>query len=804
MNRSGRKGNRSTEKARDCEWVGGRVLSPFFVTEGQPYRPEMILWLEMPDELILNGTMIDPKAPDVSFSEALVKAMESPMVGPPRRPGRIRVADRGLAEEIRHAPAGIEIVVAPTPEIDRVLHHMAESFPAEGVEEASYFEGGRIFLETVEGLFKAAEVLFHVAPWKLGGDTHLLRLDIPRFGVEGACVSIIGSLGESLGFVIFPSFEGYERFIAATEAAGASKGPIDLGTRTLALHFERGADLPARMRREVSEHGWPVAGSDAYPWVQKRDRDGLLGPLAERDVQIVSACATSLSAFFAKHGRLFESDDFEPLCESYFDRNDLEVRFTVPYEAGPLFEVSAPQGSGPPQQKGKTKVGRNAPCPCGSGKKYKKCCLGKEEVARGASRDTSHVHVVDERLVSEMLRFAARRFGKAFHRVEMDFRDPGEAVQLFIPWSVYHFVIDGKPVVRWFIEEQKRRLSDTESEWLEAQQASWLSIWEVTRVDPDRGRLWLRDLLSGEERTVREVSACETLAKRDVALGRVVDHAGMSVLCGLYPRILPPMEAAEVVQRVRGRLRRKRAVPAEKLREEKIGRYMIRCWEEAVEEMLVRRSALPRLQNTDGEDLLLTIDHFEFEPAARREVEARLASLDGAEPPDSDDPDMIYTFVRSGNPKQMGLENTIIGTAKLADGKLRLETNSVRRADRLRAQIEEACGELVRHRTREHSDPSALLKHRGARRTRDEQPPLIPPEDAARLAREFKERHYAGWVDLPIPALGGMTPREGVRTKEGKNRVDLLLKDMENRQNRMPEEERFDFSGLRKKLGLEG
>jgi preprotein translocase subunit SecA len=25
------------------------------------------------------------------------------------------------------------------------------------------------------------------------------------------------------------------------------------------------------------------------------------------------------------------------------------------------------------------KVGRNDPCPCGSGKKYKKCCLGKDE-----------------------------------------------------------------------------------------------------------------------------------------------------------------------------------------------------------------------------------------------------------------------------------------------------------------------------------------------------------------------------------------------------------------------------------------
>jgi preprotein translocase subunit SecA len=26
------------------------------------------------------------------------------------------------------------------------------------------------------------------------------------------------------------------------------------------------------------------------------------------------------------------------------------------------------------------KVGRNDPCPCGSGKKYKKCCLPREEV----------------------------------------------------------------------------------------------------------------------------------------------------------------------------------------------------------------------------------------------------------------------------------------------------------------------------------------------------------------------------------------------------------------------------------------
>ena len=31
-----------------------------------------------------------------------------------------------------------------------------------------------------------------------------------------------------------------------------------------------------------------------------------------------------------------------------------------------------------PPQRFVTKIGRNEPCPCGSGRKYKRCCLGKE------------------------------------------------------------------------------------------------------------------------------------------------------------------------------------------------------------------------------------------------------------------------------------------------------------------------------------------------------------------------------------------------------------------------------------------
>jgi len=44
-------------------------------------------------------------------------------------------------------------------------------------------------------------------------------------------------------------------------------------------------------------------------------------------------------------------------------------------------------------------AGRNDPCPCGSGKKYKKCCIGKEPVAPSPPR--SKVSVAEMRHVAE-------------------------------------------------------------------------------------------------------------------------------------------------------------------------------------------------------------------------------------------------------------------------------------------------------------------------------------------------------------------------------------------------------------------
>jgi len=44
-----------------------------------------------------------------------------------------------------------------------------------------------------------------------------------------------------------------------------------------------------------------------------------------------------------------------------------------------------------------SRIGRNDPCPCGSGKKYKKCCLDREPAAASVPADISPAELVQRR-----------------------------------------------------------------------------------------------------------------------------------------------------------------------------------------------------------------------------------------------------------------------------------------------------------------------------------------------------------------------------------------------------------------------
>jgi hypothetical protein len=196
-------------------------------------------------------------------------------------------------------------------------------------------------------------------------------------------------------------------------------------------------------------------------------------------------------------------------------------------------------------------VGRNDPCPCGSGKKYKKCCLAKAGPSLGAWTASERASAL-ERLMGFALRaeFDADRaaaeltfWGKRLEKLtEAETR---EAMAFEQSRFGFHecFAFDcrlrgGGTLVERFLERHAGDLRSGELRYLERMRLSHLRPYEVQAVRPDEG-LDLLDLWANKRVRVRERLATRQLVQWDVLAARVIlGPDGEPVLDGspyLYP-----------------------------------------------------------------------------------------------------------------------------------------------------------------------------------------------------------------------------------------------------------------------------
>ena len=58
------------------------------------------------------------------------------------------------------------------------------------------------------------------------------------------------------------------------------------------------------------------------------------------------------------------------------------------------------------------------------------------------------------------------------------------------------------------------------------------------------------------------------------------------------------------------------------------------------------------------------------------------------------------------------------------------------------------------------------------------------------------------WLDDAVPALDGLTPREAARLPRARPKLEILLKELEQSEERLPEQPRIDRRWLRGALDL--
>jgi len=371
---------------------------------------------------------------------------------------------------------------------------------------------------------------------------------------------------------------------------------------------------------------------------------------------------------------------------------------------------------------------RNDPCPCGSGRKYKVCHLGRE------------MHSLDDRagwLYLKASRFLRDRRPLATEElaglVVDEIGQPGSLDELADGPFLRDIVLHEEGVFDEFLAARDGLLPDDEA----LLAAQWAlvdrGVFEVLHTTGTE--LDLRDLARGDR--IRVVNT----------------HPSNSIRAGML-LVGRPLPVGQTYRAFSGFM----AVPHGH------ERAMLAAIEsgdsEEIAKVLAAILAPPRLSNTDGQDLIAhTITWRVAQPDA---VDKALvgAGLQG----DGDD---HWTLVRDSKNQ----ENTVIASVHLDGDELAAEVNSAERAAELQLLVAEALpdAEVVDVDVHPFEVPDEPVRTSGMRPADLDDPAI----------RAVLAEHIAGyerrWLDQSIPALGGRTPREAAGDPIGREELTRLL-----------------------------
>lgn len=478
--------------------------------------------------------------------------------------------------------------------------------------------------------------------------------------------------------------------------------------------------------------------------------------------------------------------------------------------------------------------GRNDPCPCGSGKKYKHCCLVKDSAPTDAEFLWRKLKQLNEGLITRLLDTAVDTFGKeAIYEAWDEFMlweedapgfDPKSPhVQVFWPWFYHHWLPDpnetvikpGAPMdlspTLAYLKKSGDRLDPLVRRYLVACHEAPFSFHDVLACEPGKGFV-LRDIVSGEERGVIEHGGSKHAEAGDILFAQVVVLDGLAQLEGCAPLLIPPANKAPILALRKKIISLKQPITSTLLKEYDL--EMFGVYHTLIEPLLNPRA--PELRNTDGDPLLFHRLIYDVDSPQTAFDALKALALDatdaellaGAEHDAHGGLRKIeFSWLKRGNKQHKDWNNTILGNISIDGGTLTVEVNSEKRANKFKTQAKNLLGPNARYRTAVIESPEAMLARGTPGKTeqqRAEQEALESNPDVQAALAEHLEAHYNNWLDTKIPMLGNKTPRQAVKTPDGRELVEALLTQLERgmRERKMPGNEAL-IERLRQRLKLD-
>jgi len=123
-----------------------------------------------------------------------------------------------------------------------------------------------------------------------------------------------------------------------------------------------------------------------------------------------------------------------------------------------------------------------------------------------------------------------------------------------------------------------------------------------------------------------------------------------------------------------------------------------------------------------------------------------------------------------------------LGDLVLTPKRLDLSCLSKERLEKGKGRLQELLGDDVRHRVDQYEDVSKKIADEPQKPTHFRKADLS--EKNLSLFTKMMEERVMNWLDEKIPALEGKSPREAAQTSKGREKVEEMLRDWENLEER--------------------
>ncbi len=452
-------------------------------------------------------------------------------------------------------------------------------------------------------------------------------------------------------------------------------------------------------------------------------------------------------------------------------------------------------------------VARNSACPCGSGRKYKQCCLAEEKRAAREAR-------LDDAVGRRIQAWSAKAFGEQVKAALEEFVGPDRTMhdddlQIFSAWfhSDRELPGGGTPSERY---AARADLSAEERAAAARIATARLGFYRVVAVEPGSW-IVLEDILGDLRARVRSTNVSRDAVRWDILLGRLMESDPAS-LWG-PTRFFEPDDEPELLAELRrlGGLGGGKADPAD---------ISTAFRSNAVELMRFQ----PRRCSVERSFFTLEGDPVAQGQATWRVRDATLArerlrvlgGLAVGEPLEIEItvPRAALVQNRPALPEgalvfESGFvgdrENVPVASLRLEGAQLRVEAMSEERLERAIEIVGIDFGDNVELTGRDLVPIEQRLEEYEPEPPSADPAPTYPePAEAQRLLEGAMTDHMGAWLDEPNPQLGGQTPREAA---EGARREEVirLVRGIENHADRARRrgEPAAEVAWLRGELAIE-